>query len=160
RCTMKSAPSPPTRPGVPWTPPAASAPPTRCYVMRRRNFTRACSDPDAPPFARSHREHGPHEHGGGGHARPARAGLVLAAGGPARPGRTARVDRLCRTFWPEYDLAVITNDIYPREDAEFLARRDVLPLDRIVGVETGGCPHSAIREDASINLAAIADLEK
>ena len=58
-----------------------------------------------------------------------------------------------------FNLAVITNDIYTREDAEFLARREALPLDRIVGVETGGCPHSAIREDASVNLAAIADLE-
>ena len=62
--------------------------------------------------------------------------------------------------WPAVNLAVITNDIYTREDAEFLARREVLPLERIVGVETGGCPHSAIREDASINLAAVADLEK
>jgi len=70
------------------------------------------------------------------------------------------VERLCRTFWPEFNLAVITNDIYTREDAEFLARRQVLPLDRIVGVETGGCPHSAIREDASVNLAAVAELEK
>jgi urease accessory protein len=70
------------------------------------------------------------------------------------------VERLCREFWPAYNLAVITNDIYTREDAEFLARREVLPLDRIVGVETGGCPHSAIREDASVNLAAIAELEK
>src|SRR5439155_6715678 len=70
------------------------------------------------------------------------------------------VERLCREFWPAVNLAVVTNDIYTREDAEFLARREVLPLDRIVGVETGGCPHSAIREDASINLAAIGDLEK
>jgi urease accessory protein len=70
------------------------------------------------------------------------------------------VEELCREFWPTFDLAVITNDIYTREDAEFLARRNVLPLDRIVGVETGGCPHSAIREDASVNLAALAELEK
>jgi urease accessory protein len=70
------------------------------------------------------------------------------------------VERLCREFWPAFDLAVITNDIYTREDAEFLARRDALPLERIVGVETGGCPHSAIREDASVNLAAIAELER
>jgi urease accessory protein len=81
-------------------------------------------------------------------------------GGPVGSGKTALVERLCRSFWPEFNLAVITNDIYTKEDAEFLARRDVLPLERIVGVETGGCPHSAIREDASINLAAVAGLEK
>jgi urease accessory protein len=81
-------------------------------------------------------------------------------GGPVGSGKTALVEKLCRTFWPGINLAVITNDIYTREDAEFLARREALPLDRIVGVETGGCPHSAIREDASVNLAAIADLEK
>jgi urease accessory protein len=75
-------------------------------------------------------------------------------------GKTALVERLCREFWPAFNLAVITNDIYTREDAEFLARREALPLERIVGVETGGCPHSAIREDASVNLAAIAELER
>jgi urease accessory protein len=86
--------------------------------------------------------------------------FTFGVGGPVGSGKTALVERLCREFWPAYDLAVITNDIYTREDAEFLARREVLPLERIVGVETGGCPHSAIREDASINLAAIADFEK
>jgi urease accessory protein len=86
--------------------------------------------------------------------------FTIGVGGPVGSGKTALVERLCRTFWPATNLAVITNDIYTREDAEFLSRRDVLPLDRIVGVETGGCPHSAIREDASINLAAIAALEK
>ena len=86
--------------------------------------------------------------------------FTLGVGGPVGSGKTALVERLCRSFWPEFNLAVITNDIYTREDAEFLARREALPLERIVGVETGGCPHSAIREDASINLAAIADLEK
>src|SRR5207237_302998 len=84
---------------------------------------------------------------------------TIGVGGPVGSGKTALVERLCREFWPRYNLAVVTNDIYTKEDAEFLARREVLPLDRIVGVETGGCPHSAIREDASVNLAAIADLD-
>jgi urease accessory protein len=99
-------------------------------------------------------------HAGSGYAGPKRRVFTLGVGGPVGSGKTALVERLCRAFWPVFDLAVITNDIYTREDAEFLARREVLPLDRIVGVETGGCPHSAIREDASINLAAVADLEK
>jgi urease accessory protein len=100
-------------------------------------------------------------HGGAGpYAGPKRRVFTIGVGGPVGSGKTALVERLCKTFWPRVNLAVITNDIYTREDAEFLARREVLPLDRIVGVETGGCPHSAIREDASINLAAIADLEK
>jgi urease accessory protein len=86
--------------------------------------------------------------------------FTLGVGGPVGSGKTALVERLCREFYPTFNLAVVTNDIYTREDAEFLARRNVLPLDRIVGVETGGCPHSAIREDASINLAAIAEYEK
>jgi urease accessory protein len=107
--------------------------------------------------------HGDHTHthaGPGPYAKPRRHVFTLGVGGPVGSGKTALVERLCRTFWPEFNLAVITNDIYTREDAEFLSRRQVLPLERIVGVETGGCPHSAIREDASINLAAVADLEK
>jgi urease accessory protein len=129
--------------------------------MRRADCIRDCSAPDIrrPAFAPAHREHGPQEHGGGGYAGPKRRVFTLGVGGPVGSGKTALVERLCRTFWPEYDLAVITNDIYTREDAEFLARREVLPLERIVGVETGGCPHSAIREDASVNLAAVAELE-
>jgi urease accessory protein len=109
--------------------------------------------------------HGDHSHGtmGGGGARtytgPQRRVFTIGVGGPVGSGKTALVERLCREFWPAVNLAVITNDIYTREDAEFLARREVLPLERIVGVETGGCPHSAIREDASINLAAVSDLE-
>jgi urease accessory protein len=130
--------------------------------MHRAGFTPDYSVPERPrrPFVHYHREHGPHEHGGGGYAGPKRRVFTLGVGGPVGSGKTALVERLCREFWPAVDLAVITNDIYTREDAEFLARREVLPLDRIVGVETGGCPHSAIREDASVNLAAVAELEK
>jgi urease accessory protein len=90
---------------------------------------------------------------------PKRRVFTIGVGGPVGSGKTALVERLCRDFWPKYNLAVVTNDIYTKEDAEFLARKQVIPLERIVGVETGGCPHSAIREDASINLAAIGDLE-
>jgi urease accessory protein len=75
-------------------------------------------------------------------------------------GKTALVDVLSRKFWPNINLAVVTNDIYTREDAEFLIRQGTLPADRVRGVETGGCPHAAIREDSSMNLEAIADLEK
>ena len=99
---------------------------------------------------------------GGGHTHyhgPKRRVFTLGVGGPVGSGKTALVETLCRALWPKFNLAVVTNDIYTKEDAEFLARKKALPLDRIVGVETGGCPHSAIREDASINLAAIADLE-
>jgi urease accessory protein len=79
--------------------------------------------------------------------------------GPVGSGKTALVDALCRCLWPDVALAVVTNDIYTREDAEFLTRQGTLPAERIRGVETGGCPHAAIREDASMNLEAIADLE-
>src|SRR5205807_1900348 len=106
------------------------------------------------------RDHGHDQGGASAYAGPRRRVFTLGVGGPVGSGKTALVEQLCREFWPAVNLAVITNDIYTREDAEFLARRDVLPLDRIVGVETGGCPHSAIREDASVNLAAVADLEK
>src|SRR5579883_992539 len=80
--------------------------------------------------------------------------------GPVGSGKTALVDRLSRKLWPQMNLAVITNDIYMKEDAEFLIRQGVLPVDRVTGVETGGCPHTAIREDASMNLEAIAELEE
>jgi urease accessory protein len=73
-------------------------------------------------------------------------------------GKTALVDRLCKRMRDRYRIAVVTNDIYTREDAEFLTRSEALPPERIVGVETGGCPHTAIREDASINLAAVDEL--
>ncbi|MCA3419308.1 MAG: urease accessory protein UreG [Roseomonas sp.] len=85
---------------------------------------------------------------------PFRVGI----GGPVGSGKTALVDRLCKYMRDRYDIAVITNDIYTREDAEFLTRSGALVPERIAGVETGGCPHTAIREDASINLAAVHDM--
>ena len=85
---------------------------------------------------------------------PFRVGI----GGPVGSGKTALVDRLCKYMRDRYDIAVITNDIYTREDAEFLTRSGALAPERIAGVETGGCPHTAIREDASINLAAVHDM--
>ena len=84
--------------------------------------------------------------------------LRVGVGGPVGSGKTALVDALCKTMRDDFALAVITNDIYTREDAEFLTRSGALPPERIVGVETGGCPHTAIREDASINLEAVAAL--
>jgi urease accessory protein len=86
--------------------------------------------------------------------------LRVGIGGPVGSGKTALVDRLCKHMRERYRLAVVTNDIYTREDAEFLTRSGALVPERIVGVETGGCPHTAIREDASINLAAVDDLCK
>ena len=91
---------------------------------------------------------------------PERKYVKIGIAGPVGSGKTALIERLSRKLIDEYSIGVITNDIYTREDAEFLARREALPLERIVGVETGGCPHSAIREDASVNLSAIGDLEK
>jgi urease accessory protein len=83
----------------------------------------------------------------------------VGVAGPVGSGKTALVDRLSKLLWPRYNLAVVTNDIYTKEDAEFLMRQGTLPVERVRGVETGGCPHAAIREDASMNLEAIADLE-
>src|SRR5262245_11900822 len=87
-----------------------------------------------------------------------RGPLRVGVGGPVGSGKTALIDRLCKHMRDAYDIAVITNDIYTKEDAEFLTRSGALPPERIMGVETGGCPHTAIREDASINLAALADM--
>ena len=86
------------------------------------------------------------------------APLRVGIGGPVGSGKTALMDWLCKRLRDAYDIAAITNDIYTREDAEFLTRSGALPPERIAGVETGGCPHTAIREDASMNLAAIADM--
>jgi urease accessory protein len=87
-------------------------------------------------------------------ANPLRVGI----GGPVGSGKTALLDALCKTLRARYDIAAITNDIYTREDAEFLTRSGALTPERIMGVETGGCPHTAIREDASMNLAAISEM--
>jgi urease accessory protein len=86
--------------------------------------------------------------------------LRVGIGGPVGSGKTALMDALCKTLAPRYDIAAITNDIYTREDAEFLTRSGALPPERIMGVETGGCPHTAIREDASINLAAVEEMRE
>ncbi len=84
--------------------------------------------------------------------------LRVGIGGPVGSGKTALAEALCKRFRERFDMCVITNDIYTREDAEILMRAQALPLERIMGVETGGCPHTAIREDCSINLAAIATM--
>ncbi|HEX7669715.1 MAG TPA: urease accessory protein UreG [Polyangiaceae bacterium] len=84
--------------------------------------------------------------------------LRLGIGGPVGSGKTALVAWLCRKLRDDFKMAVVTNDIYTREDAEFLIRHEALSADRVLGVETGGCPHTAIREDASINLAAVDEL--
>jgi len=86
--------------------------------------------------------------------------LRIGIGGPVGTGKTALMDALCKYFRNTYDIAAITNDIYTKEDAEFLTRAGSLPIERIMGIETGGCPHTAIREDASINLAGVADLRR
>jgi len=86
--------------------------------------------------------------------------LRVGVGGPVGSGKTALLDALCKRLRERYQIAVVTNDIYTREDAEFLIRSQALPAERIIGVETGGCPHTAIREDASMNLTAVADLQQ
>lgn len=86
--------------------------------------------------------------------------LRIGIGGPVGSGKTTLTEKLCLAMRDDFSVAVITNDIYTKEDAQFLTRKQVLPEDRVVGVETGGCPHTAIREDASINLQAIAELNR
>jgi urease accessory protein len=86
--------------------------------------------------------------------------LRVGVGGPVGSGKTALMDHLCKAMRDRWRVAAITNDIYTREDAEFLTRSGALTPDRIIGVETGGCPHTAIREDASINLAAVAEMSR
>lgn len=136
--------------------PGANEPLPRARALRRRfRPTVACHKGD--------HAHGHDYMGAPGPPRFAgtrRKTFTLGVAGPVGSGKTALVERLCRELWPEVNLAVITNDIYTQEDAEFLSRREVLPLERIVGVQTGGCPHTAIRDDASGNLSAIANLER
>jgi urease accessory protein len=86
--------------------------------------------------------------------------LRVGIGGPVGSGKTALMDWLCKGMRQRFEIAAITNDIYTREDAEYLTRSGALPRERICGVETGGCPHTAIREDASINLAAVAEMNR
>jgi urease accessory protein len=86
--------------------------------------------------------------------------IRIGIGGPVGSGKTMLVLRLCQWLRGEMSIAVVTNDIYTREDAEFLVRENALPAERVIGVETGGCPHTAIRDDTSMNLAAIAELER
>ncbi len=89
-----------------------------------------------------------------------RRAVRIGIGGPVGSGKTMLVLRLCQWLGNEFSIGVVTNDIYTREDAEFLVRNNALPAARVIGVETGGCPHTAIRDDTSMNLAAIAELEQ
>ena len=84
--------------------------------------------------------------------------IKIGVAGPVGSGKTALIERLCRRMFGEYSIGVITNDIYTKEDAEFLTQNSLLPEERIIGVETGGCPHTAIREDASMNLEAVEEM--
>ncbi|OQP62392.1 urease accessory protein UreG [Niastella vici] len=84
--------------------------------------------------------------------------IKIGIAGPVGSGKTALIERLTRKLYPAYSIGVITNDIYTKEDAEFLTKNSSLPADRIIGVETGGCPHTAIREDASMNLEAVEEM--
>lgn len=86
--------------------------------------------------------------------------IKIGVGGPVGAGKTMLVEKLTRKLYGQYSMAVVTNDIYTKEDANFLIKNGILPSDRIIGVETGGCPHTAIREDASMNFAAIDDLNQ
>jgi urease accessory protein len=86
--------------------------------------------------------------------------IKIGVAGPVGSGKTALLERLTRAMYDSYDIAVITNDIYTKEDAEFLTKNSKLPAERIIGVETGGCPHTAIREDASMNLEAVDEMAK
>lgn len=142
-------------------------------MRNRRDFTPECFAPELtahepPPRRRRWGEYGHSEHGHSYTGRPGparyagtkRQVFTLGIAGPVGSGKTALVEMLCGALWPEINLAVVTNDIYTHEDAEFLSRREVLPLERIVGVQTGGCPHTAIRDDASANLSAVSNFQR
>ena len=86
--------------------------------------------------------------------------IKIGVAGPVGSGKTALIEKLTRKMTNHYSIGVITNDIYTKEDAEFLSKNSVLPIERIIGVETGGCPHTAIREDASMNLEAVDEIIK
>ena len=108
-------------------------------------------------------DHHHHDHGAApatGRLRTPGDALRVGIGGPVGTGKTELVEALCRVFIPELSVVVVTNDIYTREDADFLVRNEALAPERIIGVETGGCPHTAIREDASINLEAVDQLNR
>jgi urease accessory protein len=144
--------------------------------MSKLDFTPECSAPEWPlgplaplaprrrrlQVAFRHKDPGDHlgRPGPARYAGPSRKVFTLGVAGPVGSGKTALVEVLCKALWPEINLAVITNDIYTHEDAEYLSRREVLPLERIVGVQTGGCPHTAIRDDASANLSAVANFQR
>jgi urease accessory protein len=133
-----------------------AGPPGRLACSRRRRLRWGVA------FHKDH-EH-PHDHmgrpGPARYAGPSRRVFTIGVAGPVGSGKTALVEMLCRALWPEINLAVITNDIYTHEDAEFLSRSGALPVERIVGVQTGGCPHTAIRDDASANLSAVANFQR
>ncbi len=112
----------------------------------------ATDDPGAP--------HGLQQRSGSLPSASRHGPLRVGIGGPVGSGKTALTLALCRRLRDRYEIAAVTNDIYTREDAEFLVRNDALPAQRILGVETGGCPHTAIREDASINLEAVSRLQR
>jgi urease accessory protein len=149
--------------------------------MSKLGYTPGCTVPDpwsetgTPPPCPGRRRfrwgiafHKDHDHptdhlgrpGPARYAGPSRQVYTIGIAGPVGSGKTALVETLCRALWPEINLAVITNDIYTHEDAEFLSRREALPVERIVGVQTGGCPHTAIRDDASANLSAVANFQR
>lgn len=145
--------------------------------MNKLDFTRAFSalDPSpelfdggglrrrpdwGPPRHSGHDLPGHKGHGPARYAGPAREVFTLGIAGPVGSGKTALTEALCKALWPEVSLAVITNDIYTHEDAEHLSRSGALPAERIVGVQTGGCPHTAIRDDASANLSAVGNFQR
>ncbi len=115
------------------------------------------------PGVAFHNDHAHDYLGGPGPARyagPQRSVFTLGIAGPVGSGKTALIELLCKRLWPEVNLAVVTNDIYTHEDAEFLSRSNALPIERIVGIQTGGCPHTAIRDDASANLSAVGNFQR